>query len=115
MDVASLPQSVDRVGSFRYTTKLSEYLAAGLPIVTGETPLAYDLDDGWLWRLPGSAPWDGRYVSELGALMTRLDAAEIRAHRERVPRESPTFSRERQQRQVERFVRDILAARSPGS
>ncbi|HUH81309.1 MAG TPA: glycosyltransferase, partial [Solirubrobacteraceae bacterium] len=30
-DLASLPQSVDRVGSFRYSTKLSEYLAAGLP------------------------------------------------------------------------------------
>ena len=40
MDVASLPQSVDQIGSFRYTTKLSEYLAAGLPIVTGQIPLA---------------------------------------------------------------------------
>ena len=29
MDLASLPQSLDQVGSFRYTTKLSEYLAAG--------------------------------------------------------------------------------------
>ena len=45
MDIASLPQSVDQVGSFRYTTKVSEYLAAGLPIVTGQIPLAYDLDD----------------------------------------------------------------------
>ena len=42
-DLASLPQSVDGVGSFRYTTKLSEYLAAGLPIVTGQIPAAYDL------------------------------------------------------------------------
>ena len=56
MDVASLPQSVDRVGSFRYTTKLSEYLAHGLPVVMGTIPLAYDLDGGWLWRLPGAAP-----------------------------------------------------------
>ena len=37
-DLASLPQSVDRVGSFRYSTKLSEYLAAGLPIVTSQIP-----------------------------------------------------------------------------
>src|SRR5204863_4201797 len=55
MDVGSLPQSVDRVGSFRYTTKLSEYLAFRLPVVTGHIPLAYDLDGGWLWRLPGAA------------------------------------------------------------
>src|SRR5262249_17700770 len=55
MDVASLPQSVDQLGSFRYTTKLSEYLATRLPIVTGQIPLAYDLGDDWVWRLPGNS------------------------------------------------------------
>ena len=45
-DLASLPQSVDRVGSFRYSTKLCEYLAVGLPIITGQIPAAYDLDAG---------------------------------------------------------------------
>lgn len=55
MDIGSLPQSVDGVGSFRYTTKISEYLAAGLPLVTGQLPFAYDLGDDWLWRLPGAA------------------------------------------------------------
>ena len=57
MDIGSLPQSVDRVGSFRFTTKLSEYLAAGLPVVTGQIPLTYDLagNDQWMWRLPGNA------------------------------------------------------------
>jgi hypothetical protein len=49
--------SVDQVGSFRYTTKLSKYLAFGLPVITGQIPLAYDLDDGWIWRLAGDAPW----------------------------------------------------------
>jgi hypothetical protein len=39
-DVASLPQSCDQIGAFRYTTKLPEYLAAKLPIVTGELPVA---------------------------------------------------------------------------
>src|SRR5262249_5245938 len=43
MDIASLPQSVDRVGSVRYTTKLTEYLSVGLPVVTGRIPMAYDL------------------------------------------------------------------------
>ena len=58
MDLGSLPQSVDRVGSFRFTTKISEYLAAGLPMVTGQVPMGYDLDEGWVWRLPGNAPWE---------------------------------------------------------
>jgi glycosyltransferase involved in cell wall biosynthesis len=107
IDVASLPQSRDRVGSFRYTTKLSEYLAAGLPIVTAEIPLAYDLDDGWIWRLPGSAPWDRDYVDTLASLMASISPDEVQQRRRLVPRESPLFSKERQQRQVASFVRDV--------
>ena len=41
-DIGSLPQTVDQVGALRYTTKLSEYLAAELPTVTGQLPLAYE-------------------------------------------------------------------------
>jgi glycosyltransferase involved in cell wall biosynthesis len=107
MDVGSLPQSVDAVGAFRYTTKISEYLAAGLPVVTGEIPLAYDLDDGWLWRLPGDAPWDERYVAALAELMGSLRADDVAERRSRIPREDPLFSVERQQRQVCDFVADV--------
>ena len=110
MDVASLPQSLDQVGSFRYTTKLSEYLAAGLPVVTGQIPLAYDLDDGWLWRLPGAAPWDREYVDALAALMASVTVAEVDERKALVPREAPLFSKDRQRRQVSAFVGDILAA-----
>ena len=38
MDLGSLPQSVDRVGSFRFTTKISEYLAAGSSHRDGSRP-----------------------------------------------------------------------------
>lgn len=109
IDVASLPQSVDGVGSFRYTIKISEYLAAGLPVVTGQIPLAYDLGDGWLWRLPGNAPWDQRYLDALASLMRNLDPAELATHRQAVPRNLPLFDPERQQRQVTQFVTDLLA------
>ena len=113
-DVASLPQSVDKVGAFRYTTKLSEYLAAGLPVVTGQIPLAYDLDGGWVWRLPGSAPWERQYVEALADLMANLSPAELEERTAAVPREDPLFSRERQRRQVAAFVEDILAAERRG-
>ena len=109
MDVASLPQSVDGVGAFRYTTKISEYLAAGLPVVTGEIPLAYDLDDGWLWRLPGDAPWDESYIGALSELMRTIDSDEVARKRAHVPDESDLFSLERQRRQVSDFVRDVAA------
>jgi glycosyltransferase involved in cell wall biosynthesis len=107
MNIASLPQSVDGVGSFRYTTKISEYLAAGLPIVTGEIPLAYDLDEGWVWRLPGDAPWEQRYLSAMAGLMASVDRAELAARRPRGSHAS-LFDRQRQSRQVVRFVLDVL-------
>lgn len=107
LDVASLPQSVDGVGAFRYTTKISEYLAARVPVVTGQIPLAYDLDDGWLWRLPGDAPWDERYVGALRELMGTVTATEIRDRRP--PAETPpVFSLERQRRQAAAFVADAV-------
>lgn len=108
MDVASLPQSVDGVGSFRYTMKLSEYLAAGLPVVTGQLPAAYDLDDGWLWRLPGDAPWDERYIAALGHLMDTVTVHEIARRQAAVPRLAPMFDAERQRRAVGAFVQDLL-------
>jgi glycosyl transferase family 1/glycosyl transferase family 4 len=108
MDVASLPQSTDGVGSFRYTTKISEYIGAGLPVVTGQIPLAYDLDEGWIWRLPGDAPWDDRYVSGLTELMQNLSAADLAARRQAVPTEMALFDRERQAQQVGSFVADLL-------
>jgi glycosyltransferase involved in cell wall biosynthesis len=47
MDVGSLPQSVDGVGSFRYTTKISEYFSVRLPFITNEIPAAYDFGLRW--------------------------------------------------------------------
>ncbi|MGI8983683.1 MAG: glycosyltransferase [Acidimicrobiales bacterium] len=110
MDVASLPQSVDSVGAFRYTMKLSEYLTAGLPVVTGQLPAAYDLDDGWLWRLPGDAPWDPRYIEALGRLMRDVTARDLALRRVAVPRAAPVFDAARQRRAVCAFIQDLLDA-----
>lgn len=112
MDVGSLPQSVDGVGSFRYTTKLSEYLASRLPVVTGQIPLAYDLDDGWLWRLSGDAPWTERYVAGLAELIDQLTPAELEAKRAAVPTAPPEFDHGRQVARATAFVNDLLAART---
>jgi glycosyltransferase involved in cell wall biosynthesis len=113
MDLASLPQSCDGVGNFRYTTKISEYLAAGLPIVTGQIPLAYDLDTGWIWRLPGSAPWDDAYVSALNALLERLTPEDLAAKRAAVNENDPMFDRERQVARTTAFLGDLIQRRVP--
>jgi glycosyltransferase involved in cell wall biosynthesis len=111
MDVGSLPQSVDGVGSFRYTTKISEYITAGLPIVTGQIPLAYDLDSGWLWRLPGSAPWKQQYIVALADLMNRLTPEELMARKDAVPVNPVEFDRDRQIARATEFISDLLSAK----
>ena len=110
MDLVSLPQSCDGVGSFRYTTKLSEYLAAGLPVVTGQIPAAYDLDTGWAWRLPGDAPWEQRYIEALARLLEGATRELIAVRRDCVPAAMPEFDREAQVRRVTAFLNDIMDA-----
>ena len=110
MDLASLPQSCDGVGSFRYSTKLSEYLAAGLPVATGQIPAAYDLDTGWAWRLPGDAPWDKRYIEALARLLDGVTAGALEARRKAIPVATTEFDREAQIRRVTAFLNDILAS-----
>jgi hypothetical protein len=108
MDVASLPQSTDQVGSFRYTAKISEYLAVGLPVITGQIPLAYDLDRGWLWRLPGSSPWSRPYVESLSRLIDGLSPVDIAAKKAAIPRASADFDRELQVARTTAFLADLL-------
>lgn len=108
-DVGSLPQSVDEVGALRYTTKLSEYLAAQLPIVTGQLPLAYEFGSGWLWRLPGDAPWETRYIAALAELMARVPRDEIERRRAMVPAVR-AFDVELQVENVTAFVEDLVAS-----
>jgi hypothetical protein len=109
MDVGSLPQSVDGVGAFRYTTKISEYLASRLPIVTGELPMAYDLgDESWLWRLPGSMPWSDQYILALSRLMSSLTPEELAKARAAIPSQPCAFNRSRQIRAATAFCSDLL-------
>lgn len=108
MDVGSLPQTLDQVGALRYTTKISEYVSAGLPLLTGRLPLAYDLADRWSWRLPGDAPWSGEYVTALAELMSGLTREELEAMRARVPSEMLIFDQADQRRRVGAFVADLL-------
>jgi hypothetical protein len=109
-DVASLPQSVDGVGSFRYTTKISEYVAARLPVVTGQIPMAYDLGGDWTWRLPGSKPWGKRYIASLANLMNTVTRSDVSQRRDAIPSKLDPFDRATQVERVGAMITDILAA-----
>jgi hypothetical protein len=110
MDVGSLPQTMDGIGSFRYTTKVSEYRAVGLPFVTSEIPMAYDLDDGAVVRLPGKTPWSAEYLAALAEMMRS-------ATRVTLPKGAggEEFAREAQLRRVTAFLEDVLRGRSASS
>jgi glycosyltransferase involved in cell wall biosynthesis len=108
MDIASLPQSVDGVGAYRYSTKLAEYVEAGLPVVTNQIPCGYDLALAWSWRLPGEAPWDELYVRALADLMAVCSRQDVAAHRDAIDA-GLTFSRDRQRSIVSAFVRECVA------
>jgi glycosyltransferase involved in cell wall biosynthesis len=109
-DVASLPQSMDGVGMFRYTTKIAEYLAARLPVITNQVPMAYDLGADWMWRLPGSAPWDETYLKALAKFVEDLQVADIAEAQARIPEALPEFREEDQIRRVTAFVTELLSS-----
>jgi glycosyltransferase involved in cell wall biosynthesis len=111
-DVGSLPQSVDQVGALRYTTKLSEYLAASLPIVTAEIPLAYEFGTEWLWRMPGDAPWEEPYLAALAELMGTISREEVERRRALMPAGVRAFDVQVQIEQVTAFVGDLCRSRS---
>lgn len=109
MDVASLPQSTDAVGAFRYTTKVSEYREAKLPIVTLRIPMAYDLDLGKCWRLPGASPWDSVFVSALAELMESMTWTQLNEWKNTQSIiQDETFCRETQVRRVTDFLSELL-------
>ncbi|TFE22645.1 glycosyltransferase [Cohnella luojiensis] len=108
MDLASLPQSIDQVGSFRYTTKLSEYLSAGLPIVMGKTPMSYDLNGEWIYRIQGIKPWSDTYIESLVVLLEDISSQGIKERKKSVPRKPPLFDKDVQISNVSEFIQDIL-------
>ncbi|MGL4421290.1 MAG: glycosyltransferase, partial [Gemmataceae bacterium] len=109
MDLASLPQSLDPVGLFRYTTKVSEYLAARLPIVIGPIPLAYDLDTGWIWRVPGGHPWQTSYHRALAQLIDQLTPEAVEAKAAGTVAAGAHFEKTAQVHRVTGFLQELLS------
>ena len=78
--------------------------------MAGEIPLAYDLSDGWLWRLPGDSPWDPRYIGALADLMRTLSLQQINDKRGCIPRNLKIFDKASQIERTTHFIGDLCAA-----
>jgi glycosyltransferase involved in cell wall biosynthesis len=109
-DIASLPQSMDGVGMFRYTTKIAEYFSARLPVITNQVPMAYDLGAEWMWRLPGNAPWDVVFLDALGRFLEGLQRSEIVATKAKIPTDLAGFHMDEQIRRITLFINDLTAS-----
>ncbi|MCM3409924.1 glycosyltransferase [Metabacillus litoralis] len=108
LDVASLPQSVDKVGSFRYTTKISEYLEMKLPIVTGNLPFSYDVGDNFFIRVSGCDPWDIRYINALVEFLENLTSKDIMEMKSSIPNKVDIFNKNSQILRTTNFIKDLL-------
>jgi hypothetical protein len=111
MDIGSLPQTVDGVGSFRYTTKLPEYRKAGLCLVTTEIPMSYDLDRGDIWRLPGPTPWSEQFLNALAIFMDEVTPEQI-GRRSNLAVADDEFDKTAQIRRVTLFIDDVMRTAS---
>jgi glycosyltransferase involved in cell wall biosynthesis len=109
MDIGSLPQSVDQVGSFRFTTKISEYFAAKLPFIATQIPAAYDLDAGGIHRLGGKTPWDPAFISNLARFMENITPAWVADARASIPESMPEFDRQKQLERFRAFLCELVA------
>ena len=85
MDVGFITQTMDRLGRYRLTTKLPEYLAAGLPVAMSPVPGFYDyaLDAGW--ALPERHPASDAFHRELASWIETLSRDEVQKRRPCAP------------------------------
>jgi hypothetical protein len=88
---------------------LAEYVAAGLPVVTGQIPASYDLDTGWIWRIPGDAPWDPTYLNGLVTMIEGVTSEEIDQKRRAMIDQPPDSHQRADGTRVSRFLLDVIA------
>lgn len=81
MDIGFITQTLDGLGSYRLTTKLPEYLAAGVPVAMSPIPGFYDYAAPAGWALPAEHPARERFHRELATWLDGVSSAEIDARR----------------------------------
>jgi hypothetical protein len=79
MDIGFITQTLDRLGSFRLTTKLPEYLACGLPVAMSPVPGFYDYASEAGWALPAQHPASSQFHEQCAAWLDQLTQDEVQA------------------------------------
>lgn len=78
MDIGFITQTLDRLGSFRLTTKLPEYLASGVAVAMSPIPGYYDYVAPAGWPLPPYHPADPEFHRRCALWLDALTWEEVR-------------------------------------
>lgn len=76
-DVGFVTQTLDQLGNFRITSKLTSYLACGIPVGMSPIPAYYDYASDAGWVLPALHPADHRFHVLLAQWLDSLTGDEI--------------------------------------
>lgn len=78
MDIGFITQTLDTLGSYRLTTKLPEYLAAGLPVAMSPIPGFYDYVHPAGWALPPLHPATPAFHRQCAQWLDALAPGDVR-------------------------------------
>lgn len=111
MDIGFITQTLDRLGNFRLTTKLPEYLACGVPVAMSPIPGFYDYAAPAGWALPAYHPAQTEFHQACAHWLDTLESDEIyaKAYQAR-PLAAQRFDYEVLGRRFGRFAEEILSA-----
>lgn len=110
MDIGSLPQSLDQLGIYRYSTKLAEYFQFLVPIITGQLPMAYDIAYPFSWRIEGKYPWDDEYIQSLASVLNNISVSGLEEKKEKL--KSYGLDKAGQHERFNSFIEDIKKERA---
>jgi glycosyltransferase involved in cell wall biosynthesis len=110
MDIGFITQTLDGLGSFRLTTKLPEYLGAGLPVAMSPIPGYYDYALNAAWALPPFHPASDKMHRGTATWLDSLERTDIEQKRAATTDIAlQRFSYEVVRPRFHQFITDILA------
>jgi glycosyltransferase involved in cell wall biosynthesis len=108
-DAGFVTQTLDGLGSYRLTTKLPEYLAAGVPVAMSPVPGYYDYVGDAGWALPAGHPAAAGFHADLATWIDSLERSDVDGRRPlaRLAAEA-RFGYDALSRRFARFIEDVL-------
>jgi len=113
MDIGFIALVIDKLGNFRLSTKLPEYLACGSGVAMSPVPGYYDYASAAGWSLPSSHPGSEEFHRECAAWLDGLSWDEINDKKDHaLSLAQSRFSYETIKPKFETFVSRVLKSKS---